>query len=213
MTHPIFYTFRRCPYAMRARMAVYKAGITHEHREVVLREKPAHMLEISPKGTVPVIQLANGSVLEESTDIIFWALEQNDPDGWLNTDMDQAKALITQNDGPFKKALDRYKYPNRFPDEDTSGARDQGEDVLKELDKLIKANQGYLVGNATSIADIAIFPFIRQFANTDRGWFDALPYKDLQNWLAGHLDSDLFKNIMTKYDQWQPEDEPVIMEF
>ncbi len=198
---------------MRARMAVYQAGIDHEHREVVLRDKPAHMLEISPKGTVPVLQPEPGSVLEESLDIMFWALEQHDPAGWLNCDRDAATSLIAENDGAFKAALDRYKYPNRFPDENTSGARVDGEAFLQKLDTLLNSNGGGLMAAGTRLADIAIFPFIRQFANTDREWFDALPYPALQSWLSGHLDSDLFKTVMKKYDPWGPDQTPVIITF
>lgn len=206
---PILYSFRRCPYAMRGRMGLYYAGIICELREVVLRDKPQEMLDISPKGTVPVLQLSDSSILEESLDIMRWALDQSDPDGWLDNDVNEINNLITENDGPFKKALDRYKYPGRYPDEDCSDARNQGEAFLKQLNERLEKNN-YLIANKISLADITIFPFIRQFANTDRDWFDRLPYNKLQQWLEAHLQSDLFQAIMPKYDQWHKEKPPVM---
>ncbi|MEM6780298.1 MAG: glutathione S-transferase [Pseudomonadota bacterium] len=194
----LLYSFRRCPYAMRARMALVSAQIPVTIHEVSLKDKPDHMLEISPKGTVPVLQTSDGNVLEESIDIIFWVLGQNDPDGLLNFDLNDVKTLIAENDGPFKAALDRYKYPSRYPDEDCSGARDIGEAFLIKLNDRIDG-QGQIMGSQITIADIAIFPFIRQFANTDRVWFDALPLKPLQDWLSGHINGALFTHIMRKY--------------
>ncbi len=205
---PILYSFRRCPYAMRGRMGLYYAGIICELREVVLRDKPQEMLDISPKGTVPVLQLSDGSILEESLDIMRWALDQNDPDGWRGGDADEINNLIAENDGPFKKALDRYKYPGRYPDEDCSGAREDGEAFLKQLNERLEQHR-YLISERISFADIAIFPFIRQFANTDRTWFDGLPYTPLQHWLEAHLQSDLFQAIMPKYDQWHKGNPPL----
>lgn len=197
---------------MRARMAVYKAGIDHEHREVVLREKPDHMLEISPKGTIPVLQLPDGTVLEESLDIMHYALAENDPDNWLKPDPDTREALITENDGNFKRNLDRYKYPDRYPDEDTSHARNNGVLFLEKLNQYLSQNR-YLLADHISMADIAIFPFIRQFAHIDREWFDTLDLKPLQNWLENHKQSALFTSIMPKYDKWDPGHEPLIKSF
>lgn len=206
---PILYSFRRCPYAMRARMGLYSSGMTVELREVVLKDKPQHMLEISPKGTVPVLLLNNGHVLEESTDILNWALDQNDPERLKDEDQELAQRLIQQNDGSFKAALDRYKYPNRFPDEDCSTARDDGQAILQQLDENIQNNDGFLASRKLSRADIAIFPFIRQFAHVDREWFYGLPLPNLQKWLRERLESNLFKAIMPKYKQWEPAAEPV----
>ncbi len=207
--HPhILYTFRRCPYAMRARMGLFYAKIDVEVREIILRDKPAHMLQISPKGTVPVLFLHDGTVIDESLDILKWAVGQNDPDGWLNDDNKIINELITQNDGSFKHALDRYKYPNRYPDEDCSNKREEGLGILEDLNDRIQRN-GYLIKGSISLADIAIFPFVRQFAHVDRDWFYALPLKPLHTWLTNHLESDLFKSVMTKYDQWHPDNTPI----
>lgn len=210
-TENILYSFRRCPYAMRGRMGLVKASIRCEVREIILRDKPAHMLEISPKGSVPVLLLPDDTVIDESLDIMFWALKQNDPDAWLEADQDETMALIERNDGPFKKALDRYKYPTRYPDEDCSGARDDGEAVVKDLNERIAKNGGGLVSDKATLADIAIFPFIRQFAHVDRDWFYGLPYPDIQKWLPQHLESELFKSIMKKYDLWAPNSESVYL--
>ncbi len=209
-TLPVLYSFRRCPYAMRARLAL---SISRQHcalREVVLRDKPAEMIEISPKATVPVLQLPQGNVLEESLDIMLWALNQNDPDHWLSPQhgtLSEMTTLIDRNDGPFKHHLDRYKYPHRYDDvTDATEHRQAGFHILTELnDQLAKTDQ--LFGDRISLADAALVPFIRQFANTDRDWFDAQPLADLQRWLAGHLASPLFEGIMTKYPAWQAGDE------
>lgn len=208
---PILYSFRRCPYAMRARMAIANAGIECRLREVVLRDKPAEMLEVSPKGTVPVIVETDGTVIEESLDVMAWALTRNDVGDWLSPDTGSRAdmdALVAECDGPFKHALDRYKYPNRYEDEGV--VRDEqralGLAFLKKLNAQL-ATRPHLFGDRVSYADIAIFPFIRQFANTDRTWFDALDLPHLQRWLDHHLDSALFKQIMPKYAQWQAGDE------
>ncbi len=181
---------------MRARMGLFQASIPVEIREIILRDKPAHMLEISPKGTVPVLLLNDGTVIDESLDIMKWALGQNDPDGWLDGNSDE---LIQRNDTIFKHALDRYKYPNRYPDEDCSNAREDGLEILKDLNHRIAQN-GYLTRDKIALADIAIFPFIRQFAHVDRAWFYAQDLPGLQSWLKAHLDSQLFKDIMQKYE-------------
>ncbi len=194
---------------MRARMGLFGADIEYEHREIILRDKPAHMLEISPKGTVPVLLLPTGQVIDESLDIMQWALSQNDPCKWL-PDMHRHDiySLIGRNDEVFKTYLDRYKYPNRYPDEpdDTLGthARDNAYSILNDLDQRI-ANNGALSGDTTSLADIAIFPFIRQFAHVDRDWFYSSPQKNLQKWLQKHLQSTLFSAIMQKHKLWQSD--------
>jgi glutathione S-transferase len=200
---PILYSFRRCPYAMRARLALAVNGVEIEHREILLRDKPAHMLEISPKGTVPVLLLPDGSVLEESLDVMRWALDQNDPEGWLSgTD----KALIAANDGPFKHHLDRYKYANRYDGADPLEHRAACEEHLRVLDARL-GEQPFLSGATRGFTDAAIMPFIRQFANTDRTWFDAQPYSALQAWLEGWLDSEIFARVMVKFPLWKAEGE------
>jgi glutathione S-transferase len=195
---PILYSYRRCPYAMRARMAIWAANIQVEVREISLREKPAHLLQISPKGTVPVLQLPDGTVLEQSLDIMQWALAQNDPQGWLNADHDAVNALITINDGEFKQALDRYKYPDRYPEHTQQFYRAQGEQFLQQLEHALTEHT-FLLGASASMADIAIFPFIRQFAAVDAEWFAGSDYAKLRVWLEGWLQSPLFEKVMQKF--------------
>jgi glutathione S-transferase len=198
MALPILYSYRRCPYAMRARMALWAAQVQVELREVSLREKPQHLLQISPKATVPVLQLPDGAVLEQSLDIMHWALQQNDAQGWLKSDAQAASALISLNDGEFKQALDRYKYPDRYPERSQLFYREQGEQFLQKLETAL-ARHRYLLGDAASIADVAIFPFIRQFAAVDAEWFAQSDYVSLRAWLAGWVGSDLFDEVMQKF--------------
>lgn len=199
MTLPILYSYRRCPYAMRARMALRYAGVEVETLEITLREKPAHMLAISPKGTVPVLQLSSGEVLEQSLDIMRWALKQNDPDNWVLAEQEKdAQTLIDENDSSFKRALDRYKYPERYPEFTQLEYRVQGELFLQKLEHLLALNS-YLLSPKLSIADIAIFPFIRQFAAVDANWFAQAPYTKLRAWLSGLVESALFGVIMKKH--------------
>ena len=205
---PILYSFRRCPYAMRARMALMTSETPVRLREVVLRDKPAEMIAVSPKATVPVLVLDDGVVVDESLAIMLWALERGDPHGWLD-DREHSEALIAEADSDFKSNLDRYKYPSRYDDVDPAVHRSAGMEFLVKLDKRL-AQHGQLLGPRPRLADYAIFPFVRQFANNDRNWFDAQPLSALQKWLAGHLDSKLFAAIMTKYPQWKTGDpEPV----
>jgi len=216
--HPILYSFRRCPYAMRARMALYQSSTTYEHREIILRDKPDHMLEISPKGTVPALLLSNGEVVDESLDIVNWSLTQNDPENWLlkgnEAEQREMHALISQNDNDFKPLLDRYKYPNRYPDEneDVLGekAHDKAIAYLKNLEDRLNKNDN-LFRDTPCMADIAIFPFIRQFAHVDREWFDNQNLPKLQNWLSGHKESALFKTIMKKHDLWTQDAPKLLM--
>lgn len=205
------YSFRRCPYAMRARLGIVFAELQVELREIVLRNKPAQMLEISPKGTVPVLQLAgsDGRVIEESREILEWALAQNDPQGLLNTDLASASALIEQNDNEFKHWLDRYKYADRYPEFTQLEYRKKGEVFLQMLDELLGKNT-YLLGDNISIADIGIMPFVRQFAHVDREVFYGLPYPHLQQWLKDWLEHPAFLQIMVKYQPWQAGDELLV---
>jgi glutathione S-transferase len=176
-TERVLYSFRRCPYAMRARLALAISETPYVLREVVLARKPEAMLEASPKGTVPVLVLANGTVIDESIEIMRWALAQNDPEGWL--DRDDA-ALIEHNDGPFKHDLDRYKYPDRH-DSDAMVHRERGMEFLRLLDERL-SHDAQLCGSTRGIADAAIMPFVRQFAAVDRDWFAAQPIPHLQKW-------------------------------
>ncbi len=204
--HPILYSFRRCPYAMRARMALWVSGTAVELREVVLRDKPPEMITASPKGTVPVLVLPGAQVIDESLDIMRWALQRNDPDGWLGGADD---ALIAANDGQFKHALDRYKYPHRYDLDDGLSHRNDGFSWLVELDRRLDVTP-WLAGASIGITDIAIFPFVRQFAATDQHWFDAQPLPRLQNWLSSLVRSPLFAAIMVKYPPWKSGDTPTL---
>jgi glutathione S-transferase len=195
---PILYSFRRCPYAMRTRMAIAVSGVQVELREVVLRDKPRELIAASAKATVPVLLLPDGEVIDESLDIMRWALSQNDPENWLVESNDE---LISANDGPFKQALDRYKYPHRYDLTDGTEYRDVALMHLVSLNERLSVAP-YLGGDWKSMTDVAIFPFVRQFAATDQTWFDALPLPALQAWLAGFISSDLFSQIMTRYPQW-----------
>lgn len=205
---PILYSFRRCPYAMRARMAIKYSGLAPEIREIVLKDKPQEMLDASPKGTVPVLILEDGRVLEESLDIMRYALSYNDPDGWLECDMTHANQLIYDNDDDFKYHLDRYKYPERYDSFDEIDHKNAAENTLDKLNNLLEKNN-FLLSNRISIADIAIFPFIRQFAHVDKEWFYDTPYKALQAWLDNHLQSSLFTHAMKKLEPWKPGDHPI----
>jgi len=209
MDTPILYSFRRCPYAIRARMALHKSGQVCELREVVLKDKPPHMLEISPKGTVPVLLLPDHSILEESLEILLWALAQNDPEQWLLSDTqrhEEAMKLIERNDQEFKFHLDRTKYPTRYEGVDGEEHRQAAQAFLKTLDELLQ-DHPFLFGERLSFADVAIVPFVRQFANVDRGRFDGLPFSKLHAWLDRLLTSPVFTDVMKKYPQWK-EGEP-----
>ncbi|NCA26588.1 MAG: glutathione S-transferase [Methylophilaceae bacterium] len=204
MQRPILYSYRRCPYAMRARMALSYAGIQVEIREIALREKPAHMLAVSPKGTVPVLVLASNEVLEQSLDIMDWALQQSDVDEWIIQDQAGQKLtadLIATNDGAFKQSLDKYKYAIRFPENPPEIYRAQGEEFLQRLEILLQQNT-YLCRNTISKADVAIFPFVRQFSMVDENWFERADYLLLKAWLNGLLNSQLFLGVMQKYPVW-----------
>ena len=201
MAETILYSFRRCPYAMRARMGLAISGAQYEHREVVLRDKPPAMLEVSPKGTVPVLVKDDGEVLEESLDIMRWALGRHDPEGWLER---QDEGLLAANDGPFKHHLDRYKYSTRYDDVDPEDHGAKAVEHLRVLDQRL-AQSPYLCGTRRGFADIAIFPFVRQFANADREWFAAQGLKHASAWLDSLVQSDLFTGIMAKHDQWKAE--------
>lgn len=210
---PIFYSFRRCPYAMRARLAVFQSGIRCELREVVLKDKPDQLIQLSPKATVPVLQTSDGEVIDESFDIAVWALAQHDPEDWYQTlteaQHQQMLALIENNDGEFKYFLDRYKYADRYPEQDQLYYRQQCEKTLASLEQLLQQN-GCLLRDSLTLADIALLPFIRQFAFVDKQWFDMSPYPQVRAWLETFLASDLFKAIMPKFAQWHQGDEPVL---
>ncbi|MEO8343270.1 MAG: glutathione S-transferase [Gallionella sp.] len=197
---PVLYSFRRCPYAMRARLALYASGVAVELREVSLRDKPASMLAASPKGSVPVLVLPDGGVIDESWEIMQWALHQHDPEGWLGQDnsfIAAANPLIIENDTTFKYHLDRYKYAERYPEYPRSHYRSEAEIFLRQLEDRLRTTH-FVLGDSMSIADVAIFPFIRQFAAVDNNWFAQTSYPLLQRWLDIFLGSELFKAVMKK---------------
>lgn len=200
---PVLYSFRRCPYAMRARLALQAAHCGVELREVVLRDKPPAFLDVSPSATVPCLVHAGG-VIDESLDIMTWALVRNDPLGWL--DMSQAgHDWIARCDGPFKHALDRTKYATRYPDEDAEAHRADASAFLRDLN----ATLGLWIFERPSLADFAIAPFVRQFAFIDKPWFDAQPWPALHDWLSRFLAAPEFEATMVKYPQWRIGDDPI----
>ena len=210
---PILYSFRRCPYAMRARMALKQSGITVQLREIELRNKPQALLASSAKGTVPTLVLPDGKVIDESRDIMLWALSQNDHENWL-ADASSAHSaainnLLESNDGPFKNHLDHYKYPDRYPNKSALEHRELGEQFLAHLENQL-SNHRYLCSDAISLADIGIFPFIRQFASVDSVWFEQSHYHHLQAWLNEFLESELFHSVMKKYPVWTEKSESLI---
>lgn len=193
---------------MRARLAVNASGQEVELREIVLRDKAPQMLEISPKGTVPVLMLSDGNVLEESLDIIEWALSVNDGENWLKfskVDIDEMTGLIAQADGPFKANLDRYKYENRFDNAVAKEQRDIACDFLMTLNAKLQGKD-FLFGDTFSKADGAILPFIRQYAHVDKEWFWQQDWPNLIKWLDAFLVSDRFLSIMNKYAKWEEGD-------
>jgi glutathione S-transferase len=194
---PILYSFRRCPYAMRARMALIVSGITYEHREILLRDKPAAMLAASGKGTVPVLVLANGEVIDESIDIMRWALDQSDLEAWMAS---PEPDLVADYDGAFKHHLDRYKYAARYG-EDPLVHRAAGLAMLFQLDERL-GDRNYLGGSARAFGDIAIFPFVRQFAGVDSAWFEKAAPRNVQDWLERLISSDLFERAMARHRLW-----------
>lgn len=208
MNLPILYSFRRCPYAIRARMAIAYSQTQVELREVVLKQKPKELITISPKATVPVLQLKDGTVLEESLDIMHWALLANDPDKFnLSSIADYySHELIQENDGEFKQALDHYKYADRFPEFTVDVYRQQCETFIQKLEACL-SHQTFLTGDRCSAVDFAIFPFVRQFAYVDINWFDSSNYVNVRHWLNGFLRSELFESIMFKFPQWTRQSE------
>ena len=209
---PVLYSFRRCPYAMRARLALAISGQACELREVVLRNKPQGLLQVSPKATVPVLVLPGGQVMDESLDIMRWALAQRDPEGWLTPShgtLAEMLVLIAECDGTFKQALDRCKYPSRYPEADTAQARIQAEQWLQGLHARLTAHR-FLFGSHATLADMAIAPFVRQFAGIDATWWDAQPWAALQVWLAQWQASSLFEGVMHKLETWVDRTEGVI---
>ena len=204
---PLLYSFRRCPYAIRARMALSCSAIRVELREVKLNHLPEQMLQLSAKGTVPVMRLPDGRVIDESIEVMRWSLAQSDPQGWLKAGA-ETDAWIHRNDVEFKPLLDRYKYADRFPRLSQTGHREQARPFLHDLEALLQ-QQAYLGGTRFGLADAALLPFLRQFAGVEPRWFAQSEYMAIRNWLTAMLDSDFFATIMQKYRVWKSEDKPV----
>jgi len=203
---PILYSFRRCPYAMRARMAIHISNQKCEIREVLLRDKPPSMLEYSSKGTVPVLVLQSGEVIDESLDVIDWALNLNDPNNWLRSkENEETKKLIEINDGEFKHHLDRYKYSKRYDNEDPEFHKKKCLKFIESVNNEL-SNSKYIFDDNISYADIVLLPFMRQFRIADMEWFDSLPYDNLKKWLSSFLESSLLNSIMKKHDLWKEGD-------
>ena len=198
---PILYSFRRCPYAMRARMALAASGAEVMLREVLLKDKPAELLAASPKATVPVLVLSDGQVLEESLDVMRWALEYRDPLGWLDgTALDSD--WVSECDGEFKHWLDRYKYTERYPEQTAEDYRRNAEGFIQNLEHRLSSCD-WVGGEAANAVDVALFPFIRQFAGVEPSWWQQAPYPHVRQWLENWLNSALFSAIMAKYPRWE----------
>ncbi|WP_209001111.1 glutathione S-transferase [Stappia sp. BW2] len=207
---PILYSFRRCPYAIRARLSIAASGEKVELREIVLRDKAPEFLETSPSATVPCLKV-DETVIDESLDIMLWALQRADPENWLRPekgDLDEILALIADCDGPFKRHLDRYKYDTRYPDADRETERAGAADYLWRLDSRLTGTPR-LFGGKASLADYAILPFVRQFANSDRSWFDSQDWTSLKVWLKAFETSPRFQSVMPKWSPWRAGDTPV----
>ena len=199
---PVLYSYRRCPYAMRARMALKYACIAVDVHEITLSAKPSALIAVSPKATVPVLVLQDQAsskvqVLEQSLDIMHWALQHQDVDGWLTADKWLTQALIAENDTTFKQALDKYKYATRFPEQSSSTYRAQAEVFLHKLECQLSQST-FLLSDQASLADIAIFPFVRQFAGVDSHWFESAVYPKVRAWLKTLVASALFVSVMQK---------------
>lgn len=205
---PVLYSFRRCPYAMRARLAIASSGQVVHLREIALKNKPAELLAISPNKTIPVLQLCDGIIFDESLEIMVWALTQSDPEHWLEAPLQEMLLLIDKNDFEFKPCLDKYKYSDRYPDYDKLYYRHQAEDFLIRLESRLSA-QPYLFAEHATLADIAIFPFIRQFADVDKAWFKQSPYPHIREWLSKLINNTLFHSCMQKYPTWLDSGEEI----
>lgn len=217
-SYPILWSFRRCPYAMRARLAVRASGLTVELREILLRNKPDALLSASSKATVPVLEIGDGKVLDESRDIMFWALEiSGDPEGWLTCyrqNEEHVNRFFHRLDGSFKTNLDRYKYASRYLTKEGMpinglAHRTAGAVFLSELNDTLSTTP-FLSGEAMGLMDYAALPFIRQFRIADETWFDEQDWPLLYSWMQNFLLSEAFQAVMKKYKPWQDENSPIL---
>ena len=210
LNYPVLYSFRRCPYAIRARLALGVSAQQVVLREVKLSQKPAELALVSPKATVPVLVLPEGQVLEESLDIMVWALQRNDPARWLDESLEcLTMQLITEHDTLFKPRLDYYKYAERYPEHSRAYYRSEAEVFLHKLEQMLN-NRSCLLAERVTLLDIALLPFIRQFAGVEPLWFSQSEYVLLRKWMNNLLESVLFKSVMQKYTVWQAGEKEVI---
>lgn len=210
---PVLYSFRRCPYCIRAHMALKYASLEIILRNVELSDLPAEALAVSPHATVPSLVIGENDFMDESWDIVKWATQNNDPENWLGVDneyLNDAEMLVETNDFSFKDDLDHYKYADRHPEHSMEYYRQRCEEFLEELNDMLEENN-FLLAEVITIADIAIFPFIRQFAMVDKDWFDKAPYPGLQRWLSFMLDTEWFGEAFKKRDTWEPGSEDIYL--
>ena len=206
--YPVLYSYRRCPYAMRARLAIFFAGLKVEQREIVFWNKPVPMLNASPKGTVPVLILPGGEVIDESWEIMLWALQGS---SYLPVGQEQQMAAwILKNDEEFKTYLDAYKYSDEFASISQIDARNKGEAFLQQLEQVLQS-QRFLLGEQLSAIDLAIFPFVRQFAHVDKAWWQSAAFPSLKKWLAQHMQSEYFKAVMKNRPVWEAGHNPLMV--
>ena len=213
MNAPVLYSFRRCPYCMRAHMALKKSGIKVELREVALSNMPEEALALSPKATVPILALPDGTFIDESWDIVKWALNKNDPDKWLGEDNEyllDTEMLVETNDFSFKEDLDHYKYADRHPEKTQEEYRELCLEFIEELEEMLSDNK-YLLSNQLTAADVSVFSFVRQFSMVDKEWFDQAPYPKVQAWLNEILCSELFNDVFQKHELWQKGDTAIYL--
>lgn len=210
---PILYSLRNCPYAMRARLAIYKSKKSVLLRDLVLSNKPAEMLQASPKGTVPVVVLDNGGVIEESLDVMLWALKRSDPDDLLRSDiadiLSEMLNIINEFDVEFKARLEAYKCAKRYQEDNVTECRVACEHYLQQLEERLSEHD-FLISNQESLLDIALMPFIRQFARVERQWYLQSPYPNVRRWLNSYLQSALFTKVMAKHPLWLESQQAVI---
>ena len=212
-SYPVLWSFRRCPYAMRARLAINASQCRVHLREIRLGDKPTEFVSASPKATVPVLVLPNGNVIDESRDIMIWALQQSDPQGWLRlwrTDAAFCDAFLDRLDGPFKQHLDRYKYASRFESSIGQQSRQEACVFLAEINQSLGSGAGYLSGANFGVLDAATLPFVRQFRGVDEIWFESRPWPHLHRWLGMFLNSADFGAVMQKYQPWQADDRAIL---
>lgn len=204
---PVLYSFRRCPYCIRAHMALKNTGLKIELREVKLGDFPEQALKVSPKATVPILVLPDNTIIDESWDIVKWALIQNDPDNWLGENsrfLPGAEMLVETNDFSFKNDLDHYKYSDRYPEHSQLYYRQSCEIFIEELEGMLRVNN-FLLDEQLSLADISVFPFIRQFSLVDKNWFDKSHYEKVKKWLDDLVGSDIFQSAFQKQGIWKPD--------